>query len=117
MSAQTINNTRSSEDANIRHILRSSWNNQNTGIREGKDRVASPFKAVNNLDDFLSRKNYVCGGSNQVNPSKPGWNHRIGSIMNMCDSSKIAGAVCNPKFVSDSSDYIKYKKQRAATIK
>ena len=69
---------------------------------------------MNNLGDFLSRKNYVCGGPNQVNASKPGWKSRIGSIMSKCDSSGVEGASCNPKFVADSSDYVRFRKLQAS---
>ena len=58
-------------------------------------------------------KNYVCGGPNQVNASKPGWKSRIGSIISNCDSSGVEGASCNPKFVADSSDYVRFRKLRA----
>jgi len=114
---QTVNNYKSGEQALDRGVLRRSWNQmQATGTVNDKKRVITPFRAVNNLGDFLARKNYVCGGSNQVNASKPGWKGRIGSIMSSCDGSGIEGAACNPTFVSDSSDYITYKKQRASNV-
>ena len=101
---QTVNNYKSGEQALDRGVLRRSWNQmQATGTVNDKKRVITPFRAVNNLGDFLARKNYVCGGSNQVNASKPGWKGRIGSIMSSCDGS-------------DSSDYITYKKQRASNV-
>jgi hypothetical protein len=111
---QTNNNYRSGEESMSRHVLRNAWNQQYaTGTVNGHARVIGPFRAVNNLGDFLSRQNYVCGGSNQVNASKPGWKGHIGSIMSQCDTTGVEASVCNPKFVPDSSDYIKYKKQRA----
>jgi hypothetical protein len=75
--------------------------------------VITPFRAVNNLGDFLARPNYVCGGPNQVNASKPGWKGHIGSIISSCDGTGVEGASCNPKFVSDSSDYVRFRKLRA----
>ena len=114
---QTVNNYKSGEQALSRGVLRRSWNQmQATGVVKNKNRVITPFRAVNNLGDFLARKDFVCGGSNQVNASKPGWKGHIGSIISNCDSSGIEGAACNPKFVSDSSDYMKYKKQRAMKV-
>jgi hypothetical protein len=111
---QTINNFKDSEQTMIRGVLRRSWNNTNVNNSiNGKNRIITPFRAVNNLGDYLSRQNYVCGGSNQVNSSKPGWKGHIGSILSNCDSTGVAASVTNNKFVPDSSDYITFKKQRA----
>lgn len=114
---QTVNNYKGGDESLSRRVLRSSWNQQNAvGTINGKNRVITPFRAVNNLGDFLSRQNYVCGGPNQVNASKPGWKGHIGSIISNCDGSGVEGASCNPKFVPDSSDYISYKKRRAMNV-
>jgi hypothetical protein len=111
---QTITNYKDSEQTLARKVLRDSWNTPYArGTVNGHKRVTTPFRAVTNLGDFLSRQNYVCGGSNQVNASKPGWKGHIGSIISHCDTTGVAASVCNVKFVPDSSDYIKYKKQRA----
>ena len=110
----TMTNYKGSEQAMTRRVLRSAWNTQYaTGVVNGQNRVITPFRAVNNLGDFLSRTNYVCGGPNQVNASKPGWKGRIGSIISNCDSTGVEASSGNHRFVSDSSDYIRYKKQRA----
>ena len=110
----TMTNYKGSEQAMTRRVLRSAWNTQYaTGVVNGNNRVITPFRAVNNLGDFLSRTNYVCGGPNQVNASKPGWKGRIGSIISNCDSTGVEASSGNHRFVSDSSDYIRYKKQRA----
>lgn len=111
---QTITNYKSGEESSSRTILRKGWNTQNAQDSiNGNARVITPFRAVNNLGDYLSRKNYVCGGPNQVNASKPGLKSRIGSIISNCDSTGVDAASCNPKFVSDSSDYIRFKKQQS----
>jgi len=111
---QTMTNYKGSEQAMTRRVLRSAWNTQYaSGVVNGQNRVITPFRAVNNLGDFLSRTNYVCGGPNQVNASKPGWKGRIGSIISNCDSTGVEASSGNHRFVSDSSDYIRYKKQRA----
>lgn len=111
---QTITNYKDSEQTAIRRILRNSWNNQHaSGTINGKNRIITPFRAVNNLGDFLSRKNYVCGGPNQVNASKPGWKNRIGSIISNCDGTGVPAQSGNMRYVPDSSDYMRYKKQRA----
>ena len=83
------------------------------GVFNGKNRIVTPFRAVNNLGDFLSRQNYVCGGANQVNASKPGWKNRIGSILSQCDGTGVAAGSGNMRYISDTSDYIRYKKQNA----
>lgn len=111
---QTINNYKGSDVALTRRILRDSWNNVGINGSIGNyGRIITPFRAVNNLGDFLSRKNYVCNVSNQVNASKPGWKNRIGSVINNCDGTGILASSGNMKFVPDTSDYTRYKKQSA----
>jgi len=111
---QTINNHKDGEQTVIRGILRRSWNTLNTQNNiNGNSRVITPFRAVNNLGDYLARQNYTCGGTNPVN-SRPGLRGLYtGSILSRCDGTNVAGSSCNPKFVPDSSDYITFKKQRA----
>lgn len=113
---QTVLNYKDSEGTRIRRVLRDSWNTQYaTGTVNGFNRVATPFRAVNNLDDFLARENYVCGGPNPVKSSYLGksLNFIAGSKKISCDGTGVGGSSCNPKFVSDSSDYTTYKKQQA----
>jgi len=114
---QTINNFNNSGDVLTRKVLSKSWNGQYArGTINGRNRVITPFRAVNNLGDFLGRQYYVCGGPNQVNANKPGWKGHIGSIISQCDGTGIASSVCNTRFVPDSSDYTKYKRQRAMNV-
>ena len=111
---QTLTNYKDGEQSLDRGVLRRGWNQLNAvGTINGRNRVITPFRAVNNLGDFLARPNYVCGGPNQVNASKPGWKGHIGSIISQCDGTGVAGASCNPRFVSDSSDYVRFRKLRA----
>ena len=111
---QTVNTFKNHDNVIARKILVKSWNTPNaTGTVNGKKRIITPFRAVNNLGDFLSRQNYTCGGSNQVNASKPGWKGRIGTIISQCDGTGVPSACCNTRFVPDSSDYIRYRKHRA----
>ena len=113
-SKQTVSSKRDSEGVITRRILRDSWNTPYaTGTYNGQKRVITPFRAVNNLGDFLSRQNYVCGGPNQVNASKPGMKSKIGSMIMTCDATGVPASSCNTKFVPDSSDYVRFKKQRA----
>lgn len=111
---QTLSGNKSSEDAMTRKVVRDSWNTAYVkGNYKGKERAIGPFRAANNLGDYLARKDYSCGGPNQVQPSKPGRRSIIGSIIQMCDGTGIPPSTTNVKFVSDSSDYTKFKKQTA----
>ena len=111
---QTSTNYKTSEHTALRRILRNGWNtNYARGNVNGFNRVTTPFRAVNNSGDFLGRVNYVCGGPNQVNASRPGRKSIIGSIISVCDNSNIASSTCNVKFVADSSDYTRFKHQNA----
>ena len=105
---QTVDVKRDSENSYTRRILRDSWNGeQANGTVNGNERIITPFRATTNLGDFLSRQNYVCGGSNQVQRKKGG------SMIMTCDSTGVPGYSGNPKFVADSSDYARFKKHRA----
>lgn len=111
---QTINNYKDSSQVMLRKVVTKSWN---TAYASGKvnnnSRVITPFRAVNNSGDFLARQNYICGGPNQVNADYPGWKGHIGSIISSCDNTGVPSSTCNVKFVADSSDYTKFKRQRA----
>ena len=74
----------------------------------------TPFRAANNAGDILGRKNYVCGGSNQLSNTKKrsGLVFRSGKATG-CDDSNVDGASCNPTYVYDSSLYSKFKRQVA----
>ena len=97
---QSVTSKRDSESAITKKIVRSSWNTPYaTGEVEGQKRVTTPFRAVNNLGDFLGRQNYSCGGPKQMTFT--------------CDSTNVPASSTNTKFVSDSSDYIRFKKHQA----
>jgi len=94
------------------------WNNiYRTQLAISKlHRIITPFRAVTNSGDILSRKYYSCGGPCQTPQSIVGvygLNNRIGSIQNHCDKTAVPAAACNVKYVYDSSDYSTYLKQRA----
>ena len=111
---QTLGNFKDSENVMVRRVLVKSWNTPYaTGKVNDINRIITPFRAVSNSGDFLSRTAYVCGGSNQVNASRPGMKSIIGSIVSKCDGTGIPSSTCNVKFVADSSDYITFKKQQA----
>lgn len=111
---QTVNGRRTSEHTLMRRVLRRGWNTEYArGNVNGYQRITTPFRAVNNSGDFLARVNYICDGPNQVNASRPGWKSRIGSIISQCDNTNIASSTCNVKFVADSSDYTRFRKEKA----
>jgi len=113
----------------IRFTLKQAWNTSYPRQLKRdnlKTPITTPFRAVNNAGDLMSRKNYSCGGSCQTFQSRPGLRGlrtRFGAIQNTCIPSdaynslqfleNIPAAACNVKYVYDSSDYIRYLKQRA----
>jgi hypothetical protein len=116
---QTINSFKTSDDANVRSILKRSWNTrQASGKVNGFNRIVTPFRAVNNSGDFLIRQNYICGGPNTSSNGtrRPGLGRLYGNPKTNCDSTNVPAASCNPKFVADSSDYIRFKKQRTYNV-
>jgi len=107
-----------SETEQQRFQLKQAWNTnyQSQLITSKRGRVITPFRAVNNSGDILSRKDYSCGGSCQSFQSRPnlrGLKHRFGAMQNSCDNTFVPAASCNVKYVYDSSDYLTYLKQKA----
>jgi hypothetical protein len=112
--AQMINSYRSSGDAMTRRILRSSWNTSYaTGVVNGHARSIGPFKAVSNIGDFLSRQDYVCDVPSAIQPNSVKWRSRAGKAGENCDGTGVPCSNTNTKFVPDSSDYIRYRRQAA----
>jgi hypothetical protein len=128
---QTTQNVdkRYSEYEQIRYTLKNAWNTTYPSQLKRNNltrSITTPFRAVNNAGDLLSRDNYSCGGTCQTPQSRPGLrglkNH-FGSVSASCTPSaayntlqlikNVPAAACNVKYVYDSSDYITYLKQRA----
>ena len=120
---------RYTEFEHIRFTLKNAWNTtypSQLRIDKLKQPITTPFRAVNNAGDLLSRINYSCGGTCQSFQSRPGLkglkNH-FGSVQTSCTPSaaynslqlinNIPASACNVKFVYDSSDYVTYLKQKA----
>ncbi len=117
------------EYEHIRLIVKDAWNTQyRRQLRRNnlKQSITTPFRAVNNAGDLLSRENYSCGGSCQSFQSRPGLRGlrtHFGAVSVSCTPSaaynslqlinNVPAAACNVKYVYDSSDYITYLKQRA----
>jgi hypothetical protein len=100
-----------------RFQLRQAWNTTYPSQLRIKNlkRIITPFRAVSNSGDILSRKNYSCGGSCQSFQSRPnlhGLQGHFGAIHNLCDNTEVPAAACNTKYVYDASDYSTYLKQR-----
>ena len=111
---QTKSGFKSNEEVVSRKLTVRAWNTQYaTGTYNGQKAAVGPFRAVNNLGDFLSRKNYSCGGPNQINNKKPGLSRVIGSIPQNCDTTGVPPSSTNVRFVADSSEYMRFKKQVA----
>jgi len=114
---QTITNYKGSDQVMSRKLVVKSWNNAYaTGLVNGKSRVTTPFRAVNNSGDYLGRVHYSCGGPNPTNADKPGWKSRIRNMFSNCDGTGIPASSTNTKFVADSSEYSKFRKNRAINL-
>ncbi len=117
------------EYEHIRYTLKNAWNTQYRSQLQRnnlKQSITTPFRAVNNAGDLLSRENYSCGGTCQTPQSRPGLHGlstHFGAISTSCTPSAaynslqlikdIPAAACNVKYVYDSSDYVTYLKQKA----
>lgn len=130
MPQQTQNvDKRYPEFEHIRFTLKNAWNTTYPSqLRRDNltKSITTPFRAVNNAGDLLSRLNYSCGGSCQTFQSRPGLkglrNH-FGAVQDTCIPSatysslqllnNIPASACNVKYVYDSSDYVTYLKQKA----
>jgi hypothetical protein len=121
-----IDHDNSDQFARTRFMLRDAWNTTSYSGSSNPKRITTPFRAVNNAGDLLSRQNYSCGGSCQTSQSRPGLNglrQRFGSTGTSCNPSVLWSAIqvdpdipsstCNVKWVYDGSDYIKFKKDQA----
>jgi hypothetical protein len=99
-----------------RLTLREAWNTVYSRQLKNNKRIITPFRAVNNAGDVLSRLNYSCGGSCQTPQSRPGMfglKNGFGAIQNLCDESLVPPSACNVRYVYDSSNYTRYLKERA----
>ncbi len=113
----------------IRFTLKQAWNTtypsqlKANGLRQS---ITTPFRAVNNAGDLLSRENFTCGGTCQSVQSRPnikGIKGHLGAVQATCTPSviwsqlqtlnNVPAAACNVKYVYDSSDYVTYLKQKA----
>ena len=114
---QTVLNYKDGNQTTTRFILRTGWNTAYAkGTYNNRKRVTTPFRAVNNAGDFLSRKNYKCGGPTAMSKCSIGWcgsKIYLGSQNDNCDGSGVPASSTNVKFVYDSSDYVTFRRQQA----
>jgi len=111
---QTITNFKDGEATSVRKILRNAWNGAfAVGTVNGYKRITTPFRAVNNSGDFLGRVNYSCGGPNPTNMTRYNRGGHIGAIPQQCDATGVPASSCNVRFVADSSDYVRFRKEQA----
>jgi hypothetical protein len=104
-----------SEFARTRFVLRNVWNVQayGDGTYGTHNKAIGNFRAVNNAGDILSRANYSCGGGNQLQ-SRPNLRGlQFGGIHSTCDGTHVPPSTCNVKYVYDSSDFTKFRRQQA----
>ena len=114
MPRPTMNQDNTTDFSQTRFLLREAWNTSYIKNLGNYKRVITPFRAVNNAGDILSRQNYSCGGPSQTPSSRPGLRGlKLGSIFSVCDGTNVEVTTCNPKYVYDSSNYTTYLKQRA----
>ena len=114
---QAVYNTNNNNEfVETRFALRQAWNTRYAKLVNNKTTICTPFRAINNAGDLLSRKYYSCGGPCQTFQSRPGLfglKGHFGAIHSLCDGTGIQPSSCNVKYVYDSSDYIRYAKQKA----
>ena len=126
MPQSVLDHDNSDEFAKTRFTLREAWNTTSTSGSSYPKRIITPFRAVNNAGDLLSRQNYSCGGTCQTYQSRPGvfgLRNRFGATSNSCQAdvfwsaiqmnTSVPSSTCNGKFVYDGSDYTKFKKNQA----
>jgi hypothetical protein len=90
MSQQTNNIKRDSDVTLSRKVLLKSWDQHAaTGTINGQKRKVTPYRAVTHMGDFLNR------------------------INDTPDDTGVAHGGSHKTFVSDSSDYARYRKLRA----
>jgi hypothetical protein len=101
--------------AQNRFALSNAWRTYSS-TDPNRARKIGGFRLVNNAGDALSRVNYSCGGPNMIT-SSPRVLHMTmrdgGQSTAQCDGTGVAPSTCNVKYVYDSSDFIRYKRQNA----
>ena len=104
------------EFAQDRFIIRQAWGHNHIHNKNIVGLPVTPFRAITNSGDLLSRPAYSCGGPCQTFQSRPGMfglKGSFGHIGDQCDGTGVPPSSCNVKYVYDSSNYTRYLKEHA----
>lgn len=110
---QTVNTQRDSSDIMRRRIIRDAVPKQMVQAQIGDyARRASSSRAWEGSDDFLIRRNYICGGpsanANLVGPTAP-FGHMFRAANQNCDGTGVEGSNCNPKHVPNAASFANFR--------
>lgn len=113
MPKQTVNTQRNSSDVMRRRIIRDAVPKQMVQAQIGDyTRRASSSRAWEGSDDYLARRNYICGGpsanANLVGPTAP-FARMFRAANQNCDGSGVEGGNCCPTFVPDASSFANFR--------
>ena len=121
----------SQERATTRKILREAWGkkgsivaqlqanpkNQQGNLNVPKLGSIGNFRAVYNAGDLLSRVNYSCGGPDMIGSGPAGTlvmtTKDGGQSKRNCDGSGVPPQTCNVRYVYDSSNFTRFKREQA----
>ena len=101
-----------SDFARIRFVIRNAHAKLHLDNNNNKNLGSGPFRAINNAGDLRGRRNYSCGGGTQIT-NKFGLNFSSGGVQSNCDGSGVPPSTCNVKYVYDSSDFTRFRKEQA----
>ena len=94
-----------------RKVVTMVWNGEKVNSKH-----RSTFRNIMNAGDPLSRVNYSCGGPNPLQ-NLPSVKQNVslfrGGIKSFCDNSSVPASSCNVKYVYDSSNFTRFRKETA----
>jgi hypothetical protein len=94
-----------------RKVVTMVWNNAKVYDIERRT-----FRNIMNAGDPLSRVSYSCGGPNPLQ-NLPSVKQNVslfrGGIKTFCDNSGVPASSCNVKYVYDSSNFTRFRKETA----
>lgn len=97
-----------------RFSLRRVWNKE-PAKADNPLPAMGQFRLANNAGDYFSRVAYTSGGPNMISsrPRLPIVTTKDGGQRDASDNTGIPASTCNTKYVYDSSDFIKFRRQKA----
>lgn len=112
MGKQTLNAERDSSSVMQRRIIRDAVPSRFLAESiNGHAVAAAPSRVWGGTDDYLSRRNYNCGGpspSAGTGLSVP-FSGMLRAAVQNCDNTGVEGANTNPRFVPDGSSFGQYR--------